>query len=186
MERFLECILSSMKLRGVMEEDEEDVYRFGLECLLLKIVHYSSYIIIGMILKMTIPMLLSAVTLLPLRRKAGGFHARTRWGCYLVSCTIVVVICLLDKIVFPMWLSIITFLGSNVTIFAFGPVENESRLLEQEERKKFRKQMLFVLLMADAVIIILGMKKWLIFQWLLNGMVVVALLTLFGQLQTKY
>lgn len=185
MERLLESVLCRMKLKKVINVDEEDVYRFGLECLLLEVIHYSSYIVISFILKMTIPMLVSAMVLIPLRRKSGGYHARTRGRCYLFSCTIVVVTCLLNKIIFPLWLSIITLLLSNVIVVALTPVENENRSLDQTEQKKFRKQALVILMMADVAVIISYIADWVIFQWLLNGVIIAAQLTLFGKLQTK-
>lgn len=185
MERLLGIILFRMKSKRIVNEDEEDIYRFGLECLLLKVVHYSSYIVIGLILKMTIPMLVSAMVLMPLRRKSGGFHARTRMGCYLFSCTIVVVLCLLNKIVFPLWLSIVILILSNVIVVSFAPVENENRSLDQTERKEFRRQALFILMVADGTVITSGIAEWVVCQWLLNGVVIAAQLILFGKLQTK-
>lgn len=37
----LEKILYSMKVIGIVNEADEDIYRFGLECVLLEILHYS-------------------------------------------------------------------------------------------------------------------------------------------------
>lgn len=185
MERLLEIILFRMKSKRIVNENEENIYRFGLECLLLKVVHYSSYIVIGLILKMVIPMLVSAMVLMPLRRKSGGFHARTRIGCYLFSCAIVVEVCLLNKIVFPLWLSIVILILSNVIVVSFAPVENENRSLDQTERKEFRKQALFILMVADGTVITSGIAEWVICQWLSSGVAIAAQLILFGKLQTK-
>lgn len=166
-------------------EGEEDVYYFGLECLFIKLIHYSSYMLIGALLRMLIPMLISAMVLIPLRRKSGGFHASTRIGCYLISCSVVVVVCLLDKVIFPLWLGAVTTLGANAIIFAFAPIENENRTLDHEERKKFRKQALIVLVLADIAVIISCKNHIEVCQWLLNGMIVAALLNLAGEIQTK-
>lgn len=100
MDKLLKNVLSCMRTKGLLDENEEDVYRFGLECLLLEVVHYLSYIVIGFAMRMIMPMIVTAMVLIPLRRKSGGFHARTRSGCYLFSCSIVVAVCLLDKIIF--------------------------------------------------------------------------------------
>ena len=88
MDKLLKNVLSCMRTKGLLDENEEDVYRFGLECLLLEVVHYLSYIVIGFAMRMIIPMIVTAMVLIPLRRKSGGFHARTRSGCYLFSCSI--------------------------------------------------------------------------------------------------
>lgn len=185
MDRLLENVISRMRAKGLLKENEEDIYRFGLECLLLEVLHYLSYIIIGFVMRMTIPLIVTAVVLIPLRRKSGGFHARTRSGCYLFSCTIVVVVCLLDKIIFPVWLCITIIFGANTIILAFAPIENENRTLDHEERKKFRKQALIVLALADIAIIISYKNNIEVCQWLLNGMMVATLLNLAGEIQTK-
>lgn len=176
MDKLLKNVLSCMRTKGLLDENEEDVYRFGLECLLLEVVHYLSYIVIGFAMRMIMPMIVTAMVLIPLRRKSGGFHARTRSGCYLFSCSIVVAVCLLDKIIFPLWLC---------TITTFAPIENENRTLDQEEQKKFRKQALIILVLADMAIIISHKIHIEVCQWLLNGMIVAALLNLCGKIQTK-
>lgn len=181
----LRKIIVCMKLKGIISESEEDVYYFGLECLLIKLIHYSSYMLIGALLRMLIPMLISAIVLIPLRRKSGGFHARTRIGCYLISCFVVVVVCLLDKVIFPLWLGAVTTLGANAIIFAFAPIENENRILDYDEKKKFRKQTLMILTLADIAIIISYKNHIEVCQWLLNGMLVAAMLNLAGEIQTK-
>ena len=52
-----------------MNDEDEDVYRFGLECLLLKMIHYLSYVFIGFSLHMTVPMLVSVMILMGLKRR---------------------------------------------------------------------------------------------------------------------
>ena len=152
MDKLLKNVLSCMRTKGLLDENEEDVYRFGLEWLLLEVVHYLSYIVIGFAMRMIIPMIVTAMVLIPLRRKSGGFHARTRSGCYLFSCSIVVAVCLLDKIIFPLWLCTVTTFGANAIIFAFAPIENENRTLDQEEQKKFRRMVCHMKTDADRMI----------------------------------
>ena len=64
-------------------------------------------------------------------------------------------------------------------------IENENRTLDQEEQKKFRKQALIILVLADMAIIISHKIHIEVCQWLLNGMIVAALLNLCGKIQTK-
>ena len=80
---------------------------------------------------------------------------------------------------------IIAILLALIIIFAFAPIENENRTLDQEEQKKFRKQALIILVLADMAIIISHKIHIEVCQWLLNGMIVAALLNLCGKIQTK-
>ena len=60
MDKLLKNVLSCMRTKGLLDENEEDVYRFGLECLLLEVVHYLSYIVIGFAMRMIMPMIVTA------------------------------------------------------------------------------------------------------------------------------
>ena len=88
-------------------------------------------------------------------------------------------------VIFLLWLCTVTTFGANAIIFAFAPIENENRTLDQEEQKKFRKQALIILVLADMAIIISHKIHIEVCQWLLNGMIVAALLNLCGKIQTK-
>lgn len=48
----------------------------------LKLLHYISYLIIGIALDSLLSLFVSACIFIPLRTKAGGYHANTRIGCY--------------------------------------------------------------------------------------------------------
>ena len=74
-------------------------------------------------------------------------------------------------VIFPLWLCTVTTFG----------IENENRTLDQEEQKKFRKQALIILVLADMAIIISYKIHIEVCQWLLNGMIVAALLNLCGK-----
>lgn len=74
----LECSISE----SCISEDDLEIYNFGLECMFLKLLHYISYLIIGIALDSLLSLFVSACIFIPLRTKAGGYHANTRIGCY--------------------------------------------------------------------------------------------------------
>ena len=82
MGRLVEAIVFQMELAEVINKDDEDIYRFGLECFLLKVVHYLSYLLISLMLHMPMSAMVCAAVLIPLRSRAGGDHANSRVGCY--------------------------------------------------------------------------------------------------------
>ena len=79
METVITNIILQMKEAGLVDEDHVEVYQFGLEYLFLKVIHYLSYLLIGYVLHMIIPMMINAIVFIPLRSKSGGYHAKTRW-----------------------------------------------------------------------------------------------------------
>lgn len=72
----------SVILESCISKDDLEIYSFGLECMFLKLLHYISYLIIGIALDSLLSLFVSACILIPLRTKAGGYHANTRIGCY--------------------------------------------------------------------------------------------------------
>ena len=180
MEKLIEMILLRMKSEGLVNEDDIDIYQFGLECLFLKIIHYLSYLFISYILRMMIPMLVSAIVFMPLRSKSGGYHAKTRHGCYLFSCAVVSLICILNKVMYSVWTFALVIFVSNIVVCAFAPVEHNNRTLELSERKKLREQELLLLGLADMLIIVTAVIGVNASRWLLNGMLAAVVLILLG------
>ncbi len=86
MDRVVKSILIKMQTGKLVDEEEIEIYQFGIECMLLKVVHIVSYLLIGICMRELLSLLVSGSILIPLRRKAGGFHAKTRMGCYIFSC----------------------------------------------------------------------------------------------------
>ena len=182
MDKLLKNVLSCMRTKGLLDESEEDVYRFGLECLLLEVVHYLSYIVIGFAMRMIIPMIVTSMVLIPLRRKSGGFHAKTRSGCYLFSCSIVVAVCLLDKIFFAIMVMYCNYIWGKCNYICICSNRKwKSNIRSRGTEKNFRKQALIILVLSDIAIIVLYKIHIEVCQWLLNGMIVAALLNLCGK-----
>lgn len=181
MNSLIQHILFKMKTEELVNDEDEDVYRFGLECVLLKMIHYLSYILIGFVLHMTVPMLVSVMILMGLKSKTGGYHAKTRPGCYFFSCFVIFLICLLNKVMFPEWFFVLAVFFANIVVYCLVPIEHENRALEQSERREFKKQALLLLGIVDAVIMATAVMDCVISRWLLNGILVAAILILLGK-----
>lgn len=181
-EKMIESVIFQMKLAEIVSESDEEIYRFGLECFLLKILHCLSYLLISFILHMTIPMLVSTAILMPLRSKAGGYHAKTRYGCYLFSCFMVFLLCCLNKTVFPIGAFWVTVVTANIMVWCLAPVAHPNRKLQEIEQKEFKKQALFLLGASDIIIAVATVTMgYTVSQWMLNGLLITAILMLLGK-----
>ena len=185
MDKLVDRILVQLQNANLIDTGETDIYRFGVECMLLKVIHYTSYLCIGFAMRMLIPLLVSTIVIMPLRKRAGGYHAKTRIGCYIFSCAVVAVVCILNKLHMYLWLSISILCISNLIIGVECPVENENRTLDSEEKAKFRKQALLLMGLADVIIIAAMAIGSIVSQWLVNGMLVVAFVTVLGKLNNE-
>ncbi len=167
-----------MQTEKLVDEEDIEIYQFGIECMLLKVVHIVSYLLIGICMGEALSLLVSGSILIPLRRKAGGYHAKTRMGCYIFSCGVVFVLCLTNKIVMAPIVGMIGMVAADILIVLFAPVENENRVLEPDERILFRKQALGLLALVNMVILaILLIHKYLfVAYWLEKGVMFTGLL----------
>ena len=185
LDTFINRILCVMVGENYIDEEEMDIYRFGLECMVLKVIHYISYIIIAIFMKSVIAMIFSSIILVPLRCMAGGYHAKTRIRCYLFSCAVVAFLCKLNQVPVSMNISIIILLIADVIILAFAPVENENRPIDMDEKIIFVYKTRLILFIGNIAIIITVLLKLGIHGYMINGILVVALMLLLGKMKIK-
>lgn len=185
MDYILDLFLKHIISEECIKEEELDIYRFGLECLILKLIHYVSYIIIAIVLHSLPGLLISSCVMIPLRSKAGGYHAKTRVGCYIFSCSMITALCLLNKMVLPILIQIVILVIGNIILLFWAPVENENRPLEQVEINVFRKQVIITLLMADTIIFVMIWQNISICNFLINGIVMMSVLLILEKAKRK-
>ncbi len=152
-------ILSQLIKLNMIDSEDEEIYRFGLEGLSLKLIHYTSYLVIAFLAHEMMRFLIFFAAFLVLRKNAGGYHAKTKAGCYISSCLTVsgIVVCfnLIDN--FEIFLSgaNILMILADLCIFIFAPLGNRNRVLEQEELMVFKKRSCEFLIFENLLVILL-------------------------------
>lgn len=176
MEKVVNSILNRLVKYNDITQEEKATYGFGFECLILKIIHIISYIFIAVIMKQLLELLIMLSVLIPLRKRAGGYHAKTRLGCYMVSCITVYASLLLqklvdnDKVYFSCWII------CSAVICLLAPVDNENKRINQLEKIYYKKATRTITFFIGIIIIL----SWLIgieiiMQMLIIGMVVLTI-----------
>lgn len=175
-------LLIQLEKRHIVNKEDLEIYGFGLECTILKFLHLLSYLFIGICMGEILSLAVSGSVLILLRQKAGGVHAGTRLGCYIYSCTIVILLCLLNKAPFIPIYSIIGVIVADLLIILFAPLENENRELDADEKKVFRKQVIGYLIVVNMIIaIFLVVNKYLfVAYWMCNGLIFTGALLVLG------
>lgn len=148
-------LLEKMIKLSVIDETDKELYRFGLETLLLKFIHYMTYLFIAVALQEVIRFFIFFASFLFLRKNAGGYHARTKEACYIGSCLTVLLTILCMKII-PKWSSAgwicgILALAAGIVVGLIAPVENKNRTLDREETKYFRKRTRYFLVIETII-----------------------------------
>lgn len=160
MKKIVFWISNSMVSNGTILAEEQELYNFGIECAILKVIHYISYIVIAILFKGVFELMIIACAFLPLRKNAGGYHARTRMGCYIASCLMVFVALLICKYKFSNEVYFICWLVSSSIIFIFAPMDNENKKMCQIEVLQYKKKSRIVILIIASVVLCCWILKY--------------------------
>lgn len=125
----------------LMEEKERELYRFGFKHVFLCCINLGTAIIIGAICGMFWQSIVFSMSYIPLRRYAGGYHAKTPQLCYILS-TLLIFSALMVVKYFPNnnFIVQITVGISALLIFLDAPIESKNKPLNEKETVVFRKK----------------------------------------------
>lgn len=124
-----------------LSAEEKEIVLFGLMQGKSLLNSVAITILIGLLMGLLWESILFVICFLPLRRYAGGFHARTRRGCLLFSVTVIAAAFLVIK--YFRCADLITAGISLVclaVLWKIAPVGNEKRMLSEEEKVCFGKK----------------------------------------------
>lgn len=151
MDEFIKHILYRLWSEKYIDSENVEIYQFGLECMLLKVIHFTSYLFIGLFMGEFLSLIVSGSVLMLLRRSTGGYHAKTKTGCYVFSCSVVALLCFTNKISMPLIVGLIGTAMADTLILWFAPIENGNRKLDQDEKIYFRKRAMRYLLLINTM-----------------------------------
>ncbi|MBR4101849.1 MAG: accessory gene regulator B family protein [Oscillospiraceae bacterium] len=136
-ERFTEEL---EKQRVILSEDRE-IYRFGIQQGLNLVLNLLTTIAIGLLCGMLWESVLFMLFYMPLRRYAGGYHAKTHLRCYLYSVLMITMVLLAIKFL-PLGKFICSclMLAGGIVIVLFAPIEDANKPLDGVEQRIFRKR----------------------------------------------
>ncbi len=150
MKKLVGYISKSMVRDGIILESEQDLYDFGIECLLLKLMHYISYITIAILMQQVFDLFVMACAFIPIRENAGGYHAKTRTGCYAVSCLTVFSGLLFYRQNLSDLVYIIVWLLSSFIIMIYAPIDNDGKRMSPSEIQYYQKK-------SRIIVVVLGL-----------------------------
>ena len=131
---------NSLVQEGIVSREDEELYSYGLRQGWLFLLNISTALVIGWLMDALTACILFMVCYVPLRRMAGGYHARTPFRCYLLG--IVLVTAALAAIKWLPWTmegALIIAAIASVVIWRLAPVEDENKPLDEEERERYKR-----------------------------------------------
>lgn len=190
MEKFIDKIIAIMKNNNAISDDEE-IVRYGLEIVIMKLIFCIIIVTLGICLHCFIESVIFTVAFSLLRMYGGGYHAKTRGHCFLLSLITLIVALSIIKISGEMSNLIILVIGfavnASIYIYFSAPVDTENKRLDIEEMNHYGKRarvLVTILLITSAAFLIMGYNK--IACSVMIGIIIEGILMLIGYIQNHY
>ena len=159
MNKLLDLTLCFINSNNKLEDDTSEIIRYGLEILFIKIVFSICALFIAVSLHCFWECIVFLMAFSAIRTSAGGFHARTRIQCFVMSMFMIIINIGAVKLV-AHYISLYYFLAplaliSIVAIWFLSPVDTENRPLENDEKIRFKKRTRVLLCLELVSVIIM-------------------------------
>lgn len=136
-------------------EDERELYVYGLFMFLSHFIYLVLVCIFGCLLKCVAESIIFYFTFYQIRRFAGGYHAKTELRCGICSLTLMFLSIIAIKLSRYYNLQILFYcsLIAVITIFIIAPLDTPEKPLTEKELQYFRKKSRVILLLIFFVVV---------------------------------
>ncbi len=190
MNNICECtvnrIAEKLKKERVIDVNNLDAYKFGIEVSILKAIHIISYLAIASCMGKIMEFIVFFAVFSAFRQNIGGFHAKTRIGCYLFSCFVIFMSLLATELNLELWMMVLITIFDIIILFILAPVQNSNRKLDLDEFEYFRYRLITVSIMfAIIYMITIGLKGLQLISLYTIGVSLGTVLTILGKIQSE-
>lgn len=167
-------IADQLEENGIVKSEDKSLYSYGLQQGFTMLLNFSTTLILGFVFGKVVQSILFTALYMPIRRFAGGFHAKTPVQCYIYSTVMTAVVLWLTQLL-DRYVCILIFLSAfgAITIALLSPVEDIHKPLEWVEQCVYRRKSLLILMLEIVIVIISLLLK-------LHSILSVTALTLFS------
>lgn len=151
----VERLTDFLEKEEIISDEEKEIVQFGLESLGGNLLGIILTLVVGVCFQQVREALLLWFLLFPLRKNAGGFHAKTKVRCFLSSTvTIIVSMVCIQQIRWTETENILITVISAVVIWIMAPVENGNKRLDSVEYRVYRQRTRKILLLEELLFVL--------------------------------
>ncbi|MDE6749042.1 MAG: accessory gene regulator B family protein [Lachnospiraceae bacterium] len=184
-EVFVDKIIENLIENNSIAVADMEVYKFGVETTILKTLHYTSYFVIALCMDKYLEFAIIFTVFYVFRRNTGGYHAHTRMGCYLFSCTVIILSLFATNLSFNWWGMTTISITNLVLLLILSPVQHINRKLDPEDIDCFRHRLKIIsLVFLITYVVTTGLGEIYLIKLYTIGLTMVTLLTILGKLQS--
>jgi accessory gene regulator B len=154
-------IVESLIRNEIILSEQVSIYNFGIEALIFKVINILAILTIGLCFGMVVETITFLISFSMIRIYAGGYHAKSRLRCFMISILIIffslliIKMSILQNILMDIFLLILSFL----LIYIFTPSDNQNKVLDSLERLRYRRISVIILLLLELSALILLQSK---------------------------
>lgn len=145
MDKLIDVIMEKLLSGGFVKEDEADIVRFGLELNIMKLIISAAMLAAAVVFRSAPAALVFMAVYPPLRSCCGGYHARTRIVCFILSMAVMSLVIAASRLMHgkASLIAGTAFAAAGVLlIILFAPVDTPNKPFDDIERKVFRRRSL--------------------------------------------
>lgn len=151
-------VKSFFDTREFIQDEEYEIYVFGLKQLLISIVNFLTVLLLGLLLQNVIQTCIYVVAFMIIRSYSGGYHASTPLRCYiLTTITNIIILSVIKYVHSEIFILLCVEAVSGCVILALSPVSVVNRPLDNIEYIYYRKKsiMIYVIEIVISVMFLL-------------------------------
>lgn len=155
-QRIAKRICSYLSNKGILNEENKDIYIYALEVIILNTSIFVSLFVISVMMKHITSMVCFILFFVPIRIYGGGYHAKKSITCFLLSITsYVLALSILNS---HTYLYLNRFIQVSlvcviIMMYIFAPIVNENHPLDDKQYKR-NKTIVRLLLIIDFIVLV--------------------------------
>lgn len=146
----------------VIKSEDEEVYEYGLQLLLSTVFNGIIALILAIISGTVLQCVCYLAVFVLLRKSAGGFHAKTHFGCCCILAVVLSLFIMFIKFVPNEVYGIVAAIAAAVSvviILIFAPLEHENKPISDRDKNRLRKISVIYAVLFTILVFVLFIAK---------------------------
>lgn len=142
---------------NAVQDDEKEVYIYGLELFLSSIVNFAIILFIGYLFDRFFETIIFLITFCPLRQFSGGFHASNYARCTIYFNLIYIGIIQLEKYLLlhiEQYILLLILVITSLIIALMAPIEDSNKPLNNYEKHLFKSKSIKILIFWNVMVVL--------------------------------
>lgn len=172
--------------RGIINEEDREIYRFGIRNGLIILLNIVTAFLIGLFTEQLLAVCVFTLSFMTLRSFTGGFHCGSRLSCYIGSSLVLFIPVYTGNLFvrMPGMAVALTLAVAAVIIFTFSPMDSRNRKLDQAEKKHFGRRARITAIVQITVFLLLWRMRYNEYAYAVyTSICIIAVFMLAGRIQ---